>query len=209
MQPILIIGTSLAEWRDPNPHGGHDVQSTADLIEAHSGAFLHTPLATDGAGALFVGWCFVQGNTIDGLVTKYVNGGAVGAWQFHPRAGNFKLDSFGIACGYDKDPTALVMVGGYHEAVSDPSRLTGVAQGLATGACTPASHTGLRPIPPVNQAAFYADVPPGSTFFNEIQQATTEGWITGNGHIYTPGGNVTRGQVAKMIIAAQRWERGA
>ena len=203
MDPILITGTPLAEWRPPK-----GMAPTADLIEAHSGAFLHTPLATDGAGALFVGWCFVQGNTIDGLVTKYVNDLPVAVWQFHPRPGAFKLDSFGIACGYDKDPTALVLVGGYHEAISDPNRLTGVARANVPGACTPPARAGLRPIPPVNPAAYYADVPPGSTFYTEIQQATTEGFITGNGTIFTPGGNVTRGQVAKMIIAAQRWERG-
>lgn len=218
LKPILLTGQSIAEWQEP-PHplgvlAPSPRVAANDPIEARGGAFLHTPAVRDGAGALILAWCFVNQNIIDALVTKFVAGRAVNLWQIHPREGLYKFDSFTLCVGSDTDPTALVCVGGYHAAISDAGRITGVARRDIAGACTPARSGGgggggLPALPGPNPVAHFGDVPAGSAIFEAVQGLADLGISSGYGDgTFRPGANLTRGQQASLLWRTLGWLLG-
>ncbi|MFL5733388.1 MAG: S-layer homology domain-containing protein [Chloroflexia bacterium] len=58
----------------------------------------------------------------------------------------------------------------------------------------------------LTSAPHFTDVPPGSTFYEYVETAVNHGVISGYAdRTFRPNNNITRGQIAKIIVLAQAW----
>jgi hypothetical protein len=159
-------------------------------------------------------WLSVQAVNTSGGIWKWRNRGlqsyAPAAWR-NP-GGYYSTQCLDwrrrlVDCGLGgNDPDQAFQLRGVSSthpptATPIPTATPGVPQPSASPTPAPA-----LPTPTIGPGCLFADVCPGDYFFTPVQYLANRGAISGySDQTFRPGANTTRGQLCKIIVAAEGW----
>jgi uncharacterized delta-60 repeat protein len=150
----------------------------------------------NGGGAIPNQFGVMRFNANGSLDTTFGNGGKV-ATPFHQAA-----YAYDLALQAD----GKIVVVGVDDTQNGPmsQRAWAIARYLSAGAPTPTATASPTPVIPPN--CIFTDVCEGAYFYTPVQYLVSRGAISGySDGSFRPGAAATRGQLCKIVVAAEGW----